>query len=354
LGWLKDLKILGRSLGFRINKEIKRKKVVGIETIVGTESTTGTEHRSVPTIGQYVIMKKLISNKKLEQEFFDKIAKKYQNKFDFSICIIDLAVDNTEIFGYNINKFIYPASCYKIFIGAEVLRKIEKGDFSLETIIEVKPLNDIDADVRIFPNDSKPILKSGDKVTIEHLLNLMLTRSDNTASNCLINLVSMEKIVENIIYKYNWQGSEVTRKFLNRNKENKKYRFSDITMSCARHLAECFYLIETKQLVSPWVSEKLSDWGDELRKERYEYFYGKGGRLETNLWKHSFLSACKSILMKHWAVIRWHNNAYAAKSKDAHYTCAIMSISKSIFPWKKFPIRKLETEILDFMENIKN
>jgi len=302
-------------------------------------------------------MKQLIQNQQFEKELFDKIIKKYQNKFEFSICIIDLIPDNPCIFGYSIDKFIYPASCYKIFIGAEILRQIEKGNFSLETIVEVKSPNDVDKDSRIFPNDTRPLLKSGDKVSIEYLLNLMLTRSDNTASNCLIDFVSRESVTENIIQKYNWQGSGITRKFLNRTKEKQKYRFSEITMSCARHLVECFYLIETQQLVSPWVSKKLLDFGKErdqekLNKERYKYIYGKGGWLEINLWKYSLLSVCKSILQKQWAVIRWHNNAYVAKSENAHYTCAIMSISKSIFQWKKFPMEKVETEILDFMEKI--
>lgn len=303
-------------------------------------------------------MDKIACNKNLEKKLFDKIVSKYKDGFDFSICIINLADNNPEIFGYNIDKFIYPASCYKIFVGAEVLRQIEEGNFSLDTVIEVKSPNDVDKDARIFPDDARPLLKSGDKATIGYLLDLMLTRSDNTASNCLIDLFSREKITKNIIYKYNWQGSEVTRKFLDRNKENQKYRFAEITMSCAKHLAECFYLIETEQLVSPWVSQKLASLGEKVEKnqikfykERFERFYGKGGWLETNLWKYSFLSAFKSILKKHWAVIRWHNNAFAAKSKNAHYACAIMSISKSIFPWKKFPMKQVEEEILDFLEN---
>lgn len=304
-------------------------------------------------------MQDLKPNKKLEQELFDKIVKKYQDKFDFSICVIDLKNNIPQIFGYNADKFIYPASCYKIFVATEVLRQIEQKIFSLETIIEVKSPNDVDKDARIFPKDSRPLLKSGDKVTIEKLLDLMLTRSDNTTANCLIDLVSREKITKNIIYKHNWQGSEVTRKFLNRTKEEKPYRFSEITMSCAKHLAECFYLIETKQLISPLVSEKLAYWGERTlhRSERqlkgYSRFYEKGGWLETNLWKYSVLSALKSIFQKHWAVICWSNNAYVVQSANSHYACAIMSISKSIFPWKKFPIERVEKEIFDLMDEKK-
>lgn len=304
-------------------------------------------------------MQLLKSNQNLEQELFDKIAEQYQNKFNFSICVIDLKQDPPQIFGYNADKFIYPASCYKVFVGAEVLSQIEQKIFSLETIIEVKSPNDVDRDARIFPKDRRPLLKTGDKVTVEHLLDLMLTRSDNTASNCLIDLVSREKITENIIYKYGWHGSEVTRKFLNRTKENEKYRFSEITMSCAKHLAEYFYLTETKQLVSSWVSEKIAHWAgktldrDEHQKIGYSRFYKKGGWFETNLWKHSILSALKSVIQKHWAVIRWHNDIYLAQGRNSHYICAIMSISKSIFPWKKFPMRKIEREIFEFMENLK-
>ena len=282
-----------------------------------------------------------------------------------------------KIFGYNFEHFIYPASVYKVFIGAEALRRIESGDFSLEQVIEVKYPNDVDKDAKIFPGDNRNLLKSGDRVTIDYLLDLMFTRSDNTASNCLIDLVERESITKNIIYKYNWQGSEVTRKFLDRTKEDKPYRYSDTTMTCARHVAEFFYLVEKEELVSPWVSKNLKEymlrWNTGGRKglslSDYISYYRKGGYLENNLYlpfyreyykKAGFaldyaaigvFRLIKTIVTKGWAFIRWVNDAGVVTGKNSHYVISFFSVNKQINPYKKFNSEKLAKLIFEFMEN---
>lgn len=279
-------------------------------------------------------------------------------KKEIGIAIIDLKNPDIKIFGYNFDHFIYPASIYKIFIGAEVLRRIEIGDFSLEQIIEIKSPNDVDKDARIFPGDTRKLLNAGDKVTVNNLLDLMLTRSDNTASNSLLDIVGRENITKNIIHKYNWYGSEVTRKFLDRTKEDKAYQFSSTTLSCARHLAEFFYLVEMGKLISPYVSKKLKDymtrWNREGRGGLYisEYisYYRKGGWLETNLYRHNFLSLCKSVFKKGWAIIRWSNDVGVVTGKNSKYAIALLTVNKSILPNSYFPIQKLAKVVYNFME----
>ena len=298
-------------------------------------------------------------------------------KKEIGIAIIDLKEPEPKIFGYNFEHFIYPASVYKVFIGAEALRRIESGDFALEQIVEVKSPNDVDKDAKIFPGDNRNLLKSGDRVTIDYLLDLMLTRSDNTASNCLIDLVERESITKNIIYKYNWQGSEVTRKFLDRTKEDKPYRYSDTTMTCARHVAEFFYLVEKEELVSPWVSKNLKEymlrWNTGGRKglslSDYISYYRKGGYLENNLYlpfyreyykKAGFaldyaaigvFRLIKTIVTKGWAFIRWVNDAGVVTGKNSHYVISFFSVNKQINPYKKFNSEKLAKLIFEFMEN---
>lgn len=276
--------------------------------------------------------------------------------------IIDLKESEPKVFGYNMEHFIYPASVYKIFIGAEVLRRTEINDFSLDQIIEIKSPNDVDKDARIFPGDTRKLLNTGDKVSIDYLLDLMLTRSDNTASNTLIDLVGRENITKNIIHKYNWHGSEVTRKFLDRLKEDKQYQFSSTTLSCTRHLAEFFYLVETDKLISPFVSRKLKEYMLRFNKEGkkglwlenvYQNYYCKGGWLETNLWKYGFIKALKSIFYKKWAVIRWSNDVGVVTGKNSKYVIAFLSVNKSIFSNSYFPIQKLAKVVYDFMEDKK-
>lgn len=309
-------------------------------------------------------MAPLSHNQKRSEEFFEEVFRPYAKDFIVSACVIDLSKKEPEVFGYRMDEFVYPASCYKVFIGAEVLRRIEtclcdarrqEGDFSLQTIIEVKSPNDVDTDARIFPEDGRPLLKTGDRESVDRLLDLMLTRSDNTAANCLIDLVSRESVTQNIIQPYGWAGSEVTRKFLDRTKEGKPYRFSESTMSCPRHLAEFFFLVEKNEMVSPFVSEKLKSYMMKRNSARGfmfkppASFYGKSGWLDTNLWELSLLSAFKNILHGKWAVIRWSHDAGVVQKGGAHFVVCVMSISKSWHPWHRFPIKKIGDAILDIM-----
>lgn len=279
---------------------------------------------------------------------------------EMAIALIDLQEENPEIFGYNLDTFIYPASVYKIFIAAEVLRLIENGSLSLEQNVIIKSPNDVDRDARIFPGDTRKLLSEGDEVTIDYLLDLMLTRSDNTASNTLIDLVGRESITENIIYKHNWHGSEITRKFLDRNKDV-PYQFSKTTLSCVRHLAEFFYLVEKETLLSPFVSKSLKEYmlrfnrknktkkGVYLDFSIHTQYYGKGGWLENNLYLKP-LSALKAFLKKGWTIVRWSNDAGVIRGQNSHYVIAVLSVHKTIFPNSYFDIKKLARAVHEYME----
>lgn len=293
------------------------------------------------------------------QIFSEMLAGQGFTKYEIGIAIFDLKEKEPKIFGYNMDHFIYPASVYKIFIGAEVLRRIEIGDFTLDQKIEIQSPNDVDIDSRIFPGDSRPLLFAGDSVSVDYLLDLMLTRSDNAASNTLIDLVGRESITQNIVYANKWHGSEVTRKFLNRIKEQKPYRFSETTMTCARHIAEFFYLVEKEKLVSPFVSRKLKEymvrWNKDGRKglafKEYITMYRKGGYLESSLYSfRNALHLIKNIMSKGWATIVWSNDVAVIKTTKAHYVVAVFTVTKSINPYKRFPMERLGEQISNFME----
>jgi len=303
----------------------------------------------------------ILEDKKRSNEIKTILEKNGFLKNEIGIAIIDLKESEPKIFGYNMEHFIYPASVYKIFIGVEMLRRIEIEDFSIDQMIEIKSPNDVDKDSKLFPGDTRKLLNIGDKVSIDYLLDLMLTRSDNTASNTLVDLVSRKSIIENIIHKYNWNGSEVTRKFLDRVKESKSYRFSETTKTCARHLAEFFYLIESEKMISTFVSRKMKDYMIRFNKQgkkglwlenTYQNYYCKGGWLETNLYKYSIFVALKFILKKRWAVIRWSNDVGVVTGKNSKYAVALLSVNKSILTISYFQIQKCARIIYAYMENV--
>ena len=84
----------------------------------------------------------------------------------------------------------------------------------------------------------------------------MITRSDNTAANCLIDIAG-RKNINQTMHAYSWFGSEVTRKYLSRKFEDAGYDTIAGTMTNALHAADFMYKIYQNELVNPWVSQQL-------------------------------------------------------------------------------------------------
>jgi len=303
-------------------------------------------------------------NKELSEKL-DKIVQSiYPQPAEISLAIIDLKNQEPQVAGVNMDNFIYPASIYKIFIAAEILRQIDLGQRKLEDLIEVNNINEVDKDnPKFFPEgthrDHRPLLKAGEKVSLDYLLDLMLTRSDNTASNVLVDVAGRENINQHIILSNGWNGSEVTRKFLDRLKEEGEYRVSKITVSNAKHLAEFFCKVETDQLVNPWVSQKLKEYMLKWRRDRrgglnlseFKSYYRKGGWLEINGYKWNIWRGIKSSYQKGYAVIKYSGDAGVVVGDNSHYAIALLTITKTKWPWVKFPMKKLSREIYKLMES---
>ncbi|MBO9681103.1 MAG: serine hydrolase [Flavisolibacter sp.] len=176
-------------------------------------------------------------------------------KEQISFCVIDLTGKQPVIGGVNADNFIYPASVYKIYVAMEVLKQVNNGEYSLYTSYVVQSPNDVDRSKEI-DYDPRPLLKNNDTVTVNYLMDLMITRSDNSAANCLIDIASRPRINQTM-HQYNWHGSEVTRKFLRRTFEDPGYDTIRGTQTSALHAADFMYRIYSDQLISPWVSRQL-------------------------------------------------------------------------------------------------
>lgn len=172
-----------------------------------------------------------------------------------SLAVIDLNGAQPKLGGVNFDNFIYPASVYKIYVAAEILHQVTIDSLELDDVYVVQSPNDVDK-TKELANDPRALLKAGDSVTVNYLLDLMITRSDNSASNMMIDIAQRPKINQ-LLHRYNWQGSEVTRKFLSRKFEDPDYVDAEGTMTCALHAADFMYRVETNQLVNPWVSMQM-------------------------------------------------------------------------------------------------
>lgn len=184
-----------------------------------------------------------------------------------SFAVIDMNGEEPVLGGVNYDNFIYPASVYKMYVAAEVLHQVSQRKYSLYDEHVVAGHNAVDRSKEI-KTDPRPLLREKDTVTIYYLLDLMITRSDNTAANCLIDIAQRPNI-DYLLNTYGWKGSEVTRKFLKRSVEDPGYENVRGTETCALHAADFLYRIYTLKLVNPWVSmQMLSLLGSQLDKSK--------------------------------------------------------------------------------------
>ncbi len=172
-----------------------------------------------------------------------------------SLAVIDLTADQPRVGGVNYDNFIYPASVYKMYVAAEILHQVSDGKYSLYENYIAKEPNVVDKRSEI-KTDPRPLLKDGDTVNVNYLLDLMITRSDNSAANCLID-IAQRKNIDSLLHSYGWYGSEVTRKFLKRKFEDPGYEKIRGTETCALHAADFMYKIYSNQLVNEWVSLQM-------------------------------------------------------------------------------------------------
>lgn len=172
-----------------------------------------------------------------------------------SFAVIDLTDHQPVLGGVHYDHFIYPASVYKMYVAMEILKQVSRGAYSLHKPYIIQSPNDVDTSKEIS-YDPRPLLKDGDTVTVNYLLDLMITRSDNSAANCLIDIAGRENI-NKTMHENGWYGSEVTRKFLSRKYEDPGYDTVRSTETNALHAADFMYKMVQGQLINPWVSLQM-------------------------------------------------------------------------------------------------
>jgi len=240
------------------------------------------------------------------------------------------------------NLFMYPASIYKIFIAAEVLRQIDSGKLGKSDTFILDKKNIVDKKVSNFSDDKRPLLKYGDNVSLGYLLDLMLYRSDNTAANSLIDIVSRESINKNIIDAYGLSGSEVTRKYLPRDAEDREYKDAPITMSCARHITEFFEFVENGELINKNVSLTLKKM---LQKNKSSWISGilqdswcfiKGGWFESQNYYNQ--------------KVEWLGSSGIIINKDMKYSFCLLTLIKDKRKNVSFPVNKFSSIIHNYIK----
>ncbi len=101
-------------------------------------------------------------------------------------CAIWDAQSGETLASYREDLVFKSASLIKTPIMLCALEEVEKGNLSLNTKIKVQPCQCV--------GDEEPVIKNGYDVPLDVLLEYMITDSNNSATNVLIDLLGMEKV----------------------------------------------------------------------------------------------------------------------------------------------------------------
>ena len=87
-----------------------------------------------------------------------------------------------------------------------------------------------------------------------------------------------------------------------------------------------------------------------LNIDEFKSYYRKGGWLEINGYKWNVYRGIKSAINKGYAVIKYSGDAGVVVGENSHYAIAVLTITKTKWPWQKFNLKKLSKRIHDLME----
>jgi len=152
-----------------------------------------------------------------------------------SICVVDLAdINAPRVGGWQQENFVYPASTYKMYVLGEAIRQICEGTLSLDQPTTISTNN--------FRGDDG--LEAESTATLSEVLRQMCMYSNNTAANVAIDTVD-RKNASALLKSLGCIGSDITRKYLPRSREDAEFKTAPGTVSNALHFATFLYAAET-------------------------------------------------------------------------------------------------------------
>lgn len=138
----------------------------------------------------------------MKGEQVEKIVLRHEQKVTGELGFAFLDLKTGEEF-YRNREHTYPtASTFKVFLLAELFRQAQEGRFRMEDRIELR-----ESDKR-EGSGILDELQEGAALTIRDYAYLMMSLSDNTATDMLFRLVGQENIQENVLNRYGLENSK--------------------------------------------------------------------------------------------------------------------------------------------------
>ncbi|MFS0724560.1 serine hydrolase [Paenibacillus sp. 1P07SE] len=171
-----------------------------------TEVTTTTEFSEAQAVGNPIVQRiaKAVYNYQLDYasasvsplhlpQLVRSVEPLIQDASERGIRVSVAIKDLSGSFGYKelhlgSRQPYMPASTIKLALAAALMQQVDKGELSLSDEVEVTP-EDVVGGTGSLKEETFP-----QQVTLERLARLMITQSDNTATNVLIDVVGLETV----------------------------------------------------------------------------------------------------------------------------------------------------------------
>ncbi|KNF09017.1 beta-lactamase class A [Gottschalkia purinilytica] len=145
----------------------------------------------------------------LNDDNFENIISEFK-KLEGSVSISIIKNNKEVVFGYNENTPMAVGSAFKLYVLNAVYDNVESGKISWDDIVLINNNN------KSFPSGILQDWKDGTPVTLKTLTNLMISISDNTATDHLIDFLGRKNIEKYV--------SKINKPFL---KTNEAFKIKD-------------------------------------------------------------------------------------------------------------------------------
>ena len=207
-----------------------------------------------------VILAANIQGQNMNRAILAKTLNDFIGKQSFEIGISVLEPESNTYIGINDTMIMHAASTMKVPVMLELFRRIDRKELKLEDSVEVRnefrSIVDGSSYSLDINEDSNEILYKliGEKTTLEHLVNAMISSSSNLATNLLVDLLGAEEI-RKTVKLIGADGMTVLRGV----EDIKAFRKGLNNRTDARSLTLIFEVIYRKSFISEGLHEKMID-----------------------------------------------------------------------------------------------
>ena len=194
-----------------------------------------------------------MDKKSLLKSIQDEITNAVNDNVNISILIKDLNHQET-LYAYKEHEKVVSASIIKVPIMLTALEQVQKDQIKLDTTLELKD--------SMILNDTKVFEYGGGPYTLKELITWMIIQSDNTATNCLIDLLSMDKINDFCISQ-SLLSTKLERKML----DFKAIKEGRNNYTSAADMANLYEKLYNRTILTPELCNKAIDI---LKRQRHK------------------------------------------------------------------------------------